>query len=288
MQAETWYQPSAQTPRRSLGKVFRLGLRYLGLAAIAGVVLFPIYLTLLYSFSGSDLTRGVLAPNPSNLTAKFYGFAWDSQLPRYMLNSAVMSIGITTAQITTSILAAYAFVFLKFPFRRTLFVVFLSTLMIPWEVTVLANYKTTADLGWLNSYQGLIVPFAATAFGTFLLRQAFLAVPGELRDAAALDGYGHMGFLWKVVVPLARPSIAALGVFSFLGAWNQYLWPLLVADKDQYRTVQIGLKALNQANIESFSTVFAGTMIAAIPIILLLIFFQKQIVRGLTAGAVKG
>ena len=127
----------------------------------------------------------------------------------------------------TSVLAAYAFAFLTFPFKRTLFVVCLATLMIPFEVTFITNLDTITSLHWFNSYAGLSVPFLATGFGIFLLRQAFLQIPRDLQEAAQLDGYGHMRFMTRVAVPLARPSLAALAVFSFLGAWNQYLWPLV-------------------------------------------------------------
>jgi len=126
------------------------------------------------------------------------------------------------------------------------------------------------------------------AFGTFLIRQAFLGVPRDLRDAAVVDGYGHWGFLTRVAVPLARPQISALAVFSFLAAWNQYLWPLVVTNDQDFRTVQIGLKSLANANLDQINLVMAGTVIAAVPIFVLLLVFQRQLVRGLTAGAVKG
>jgi sn-glycerol 3-phosphate transport system permease protein len=144
------------------------------------------------------------------------------------------------------------------------------------------------SLGWLDTYQGLAVPFLATGFGAFLLRQAFLQVPRDLQDAAAMDGYGHLRFMVRVAVPLARPAVAALSVFAFLAAWNQYLWPLLVTEDDRLRTVQIGLKQLRQTSLDEANVTFAGAIIAAVPLLVLLIFFQKQLVRGLTAGAVKG
>ena len=121
-----------------------------------------------------------------------------------------------------------------------------------------------------------------------MIRQAFLNVPSDLRDATALDGYGHGGFLWHVAIPLARPAIAGLAVFSFLNAWNEYLWPLLVTDRPTVRTIQIGLKSLNSTNVDELNLVMAGTLIAALPIALVLVVFQRHLVRGLTAGAVKG
>ena len=160
--------------------------------------------------------------------------------------------------------------------------------MIPFEVTLITNVDTVNSLGWYNTFQGLTVPFLATGFGTFLLRQAFLQIPRDLREAAALDGYGHWRFMLRVAVPLARPVVAALAVFSFLGAWNQYLWPLVVTgDNNNIRTVQIGLKALQGTQIQDLNVTLAGTIIAVAPLFILLIVFQKQLVRSLTAGAVK-
>jgi ABC-type glycerol-3-phosphate transport system permease component len=206
----------------------------------------------------------------------------------YLKNSFIVTFVITTGQVVTAILAGYAFAFLDFPFKRTLFVVFLATLMVPFEVTIVTNVATISDLGWYNTYAGLAVPFLATGFGAFLMRQAFLTLPHDLRDAAALDGYGHWRFLWRVAVPLARPAVGALTVFAFLAAWNQYLWPLLITKDDKLRTVQIGLKQLQSVSIDQINITFAGAVIAVVPLVILLLFFQKQLVRGLTAGAVKG
>jgi len=160
--------------------------------------------------------------------------------------------------------------------------------MVPFEVTIVTNVTTVAELGWTNSYAGLAVPFLATGFGAFLMRQSFLTLPGDLRDAASLDGYGHWRFMTRVAVPLARPAVAALTVFAFLAAWNQYLWPLLVTKDDEYRTVQIGLKQLQGVAIDQLNVTFAGAVIAVIPLVVLLLGFQRHLVRGLTAGAVKG
>ena len=195
---------------------------------------------------------------------------------------------IVVVEVGLSITAAYAFAFLEFPFKRTLFTIFLATLMIPFEVTIATNLDTVVKLNAYNTYVGLAMPFLATGFGAFLLRQSFLQLPKDLKDAAALDGYGHIRFLTRVVIPLARPGIAALTVFAFLSAWNQYLWPLLVTKDQRLRTVQIGLGFLRAQQIDQVNVTFAGTVIAVIPLFLLLVIFQKQLVRGLTAGAVKG
>jgi sn-glycerol 3-phosphate transport system permease protein len=264
--------------------------RYTLLTVLAVIVLFPIYITVVNSLLPPvDITHQPPKLFPSHPQWSSYSDAWSAgHMGTYLKNSFIVTFVITVGQVLTAILAGYAFAFLRFPFKRTLFVVFLATLMVPFEVTIVTNVSTISDLGWYNTYAGLAVPFLATGFGAFLMRQAFLTMPGELRDAAALDGYGHWRFLWRVAVPLARPAVAALTVFAFLAAWNQCLWPLLITKDDELRTVQIGLKQLQSVSIDQINITFAGAVIAVIPLVLLLSFFQKPLVRGLTAGAVKG
>jgi sn-glycerol 3-phosphate transport system permease protein len=272
--------------RRIIGKA----LRYLLLTVLAIVIIFPLYMTVVNSLlKPSQIAARPPSFFPTDPQWNTYSEAWDAgHMGRYLVNSAIVTLIITIGQVVTAILAAYAFAFLEFPFKRTLFLVFLSTLMVPFEVTIVTNLATINDLGWYDSYQGLAVPFLATGFGAFLIRQAFLQVPRDLQDAAALDGFGHWKFMTRVAVPLARPAVAALTVFAFLGAWNQYLWPLLVTDDEKYRTVQVGLKQLRATSLNDVNITFAGVIIAALPLVILLLFFQKQLVRGLTAGAVKG
>ena len=289
---ESTTTPADQVSRRAGRGVraLKLSLRYVVLTILGFIVLFPILITLL----NSVLTPTEIASRPPDFWPNepqwhTYGDAWDAgHMATYLRNSFIVTSIIVIGQVVTAILAAYAFAFLEFPLKRTLFVLFLTTLMIPFEVTIVANLSTINTLNWFDTYQGLAVPFLATGFGAFLLRQAFLQVPRDLQDAAALDGYGHWRFMARVAVPLSRPTIAALTVFAFLSAWNQYLWPLLVTDDNQYRTVQIGLKQLRGTQLDEFNVTFAGVIIAAVPLLILLIFFQKQLVRGLTAGAVKG
>ena len=164
-----------------------------------------------------------------------------------------------------------------------------ATMLVPTEVTVLVNQRTADSLGWMNSYQGLIVPSLASAFGVFLVRQVFMQLPNELREAAALDGVGHTRFLWEVAAPLSRPTLGALALFTFLGTWNAYLWPSQVIRGDlAHETVQIGLERLRNNDIDKVNLVTGGLVIAALPIFIMLVTFQRQLVRGLTAGAVKG
>jgi sn-glycerol 3-phosphate transport system permease protein len=267
----------------------RIG-RYALLTVLAAVVLFPIYITIVNSLlTPAEITSQPPKFFPGDPQWDSYRTAWNvGDMGLYLKNSFIVTFVITIGQVVTAVLAGYAFAFLDFPLKRTMFVVFLATLMVPFEVTIVTNVTTISDLGWSNSYQGLAVPFLATGFGAFLMRQAFLTLPHDLRDAAALDGYGHWRFLLRVAVPLARPAVAALSVFAFLGAWNQYLWPLLITKDNEYRTVQIGLKQLQGVSIDQLNVTFAGAIIAVVPLVILLLVFQKQLVRGLTAGAVKG
>ncbi len=271
-------------------RAWRLVGRYALLSFLAFVVLFPIYITVVNSLlPAPQIAAQPPKFFPSHPVWSTYQKAWvGGHFGRYLLNSAVVTTIIVVGQLLTAILAGYAFAFLRFPLKRFLFVAFLATLMIPFEVTVVQNLTTVVDLGIYNTYAGLAVPFLATGFGAFLMRQAFLGVPQDLEDAAALDGFGRWRFLWRVAVPLSRPAIAALGVFAFLTAWNQYLWPLLVTKDDHLRTVQIGLRQLRNTSLDQVNVTFAGVIIAVIPLAILLLVFQKQLIRGLTAGAVKG
>jgi len=282
--------PSPSPPPRRRHRRFRLAVRYVLLSIGAVVVLFPIYMAVVNSL----LAPSQIAHQPPPLFPVHpqwgsYRKAWsEGDLGVYLRNSAFQTSVIVVGQLVTSVLAAFAFAFLEFPFKRTLFFVFLMTLMIPFEVTIATNLSTVSSLGWFNTFPGLTIPFLATGFGTFLLRQAFLQIPRDLREAAQLDGYGNLRFLWSVAIPLARPALAALGVFSFLGAWNQYLWPLLVTGNDNsVRTVQIGLKQLINTQLDQINVSLAGTVIAVVPLLILLVVFQKQLVRSLTSGAVK-
>jgi sn-glycerol 3-phosphate transport system permease protein len=201
--------------------------RYALLLLVTFIVVFPLYTTLIASLKpGDEVLVNPLVPTAFTLDVLVD--AWnEGRLGRYLFNSFVVALLVTVAQIVTSVLAAYAFAILEFPGKRVLFLVFVATLLVPLEATLVVNLQTVDSLGWLNTYQGLAVPFLATAFGIFLMRQVLLTLPRDLRDAAAIDGVGHLGFLRHVAVPLVRPTIGALALFSFLATWNQYLWPTL-------------------------------------------------------------
>jgi sn-glycerol 3-phosphate transport system permease protein len=266
----------------------RLVGRYTLLGIVTFVVLFPVYTTVI----GALKPAGKLLDNPllpDAFTLDNFRDAWtDGRMGRYLVNSFIVAVLITVGQVVTSMLSGYAFAMLEFPGRNLLFVLFLATMLVPVEATMVVNRRTVGSLDWLNTYQGLAIPFAATAFGMFLVRQALLTMPRDLRDAARIDGAGHLSFIWHVAVPLLRPTLGVLALVTFMSAWNMYLWPNLITTEAEMNTVQSGLRSLREGAIQQPNLVMAGTIIAAIPIVIALLIFQKALVRGLTAGAVKG
>ncbi len=217
---------------------------------------------------------------------------WTRSWGRYELGAAmgrslVMAVLITVLQVVTSITSAYAFVFLRFPFKRVIFALFMATLLLPLEVTLVGNLALVRQLQWTNTLQALVLPFGATALGTFLIRQGFRGLPSEIQDATRLDGYGHVSFLTRFAVPLTRPVIASFTVISALQAWNQYLWPRAVISQNQFNTLQIQLRFVSAGEVANANQAIAAALVASVPVAILLIAFQRQIIRGLTAGAVK-
>ncbi len=265
-------------------------LLYFVLLIASCLILFP----LLYTLSSSFMTNGESATYPPRMLPSHLN--WDNYLNviqtipvmRFIGNSFIVSSLIMLGQIITASTAAYAFAFLRFPGKTFLFALFLATMMIPWEVIMIPNYLTIKNWNLLDSYTGLIIPFVASAFGTFLLRQSFLQLPGELFEAARIDGCGHIRIFLSLVLPLSTPAIATLGVYSFLNHWNMYLWPLLITNKEEMRTVQIGISMLQFEEMTSWNLVLAGVVTVLIPSLLLLVLGLKPLVRGITAGALKG
>ena len=263
---------------------------YIVLIVVAIGVLFPIWTAINISFlNDSQVAQYPPQLVPTRFSLVNYTRALEqAPLLRYLFNSVAQSTLVMLGQLVTACLAAYAFAFIDFRWRNVLFLVFLATLMIPWEATIIPNYLLIKKLKWDNTFQGLAVPFMATGFGTFLLRQFFLKIPKELHDAAVMDGCGSFRFLITIVLPLARPALGTLAVYSFLQTYNQYLWPLLITNDQTMRTVQIGIALLQDEERFMFNTVMAGVVFVLLPTFILFIFSNRQLIRGLTAGAVKG
>lgn len=228
---------------------------------------------------------------PSEWSVQNYINAWQSTpFGRYLLNSVVQSGIITIGQVLFSVLAAYAFSILDFPGRNMVFYLVLGSLMIPFELVFIPSFQIISALGWGNTYAGLTVPFLASAFGVFMLRQFFLTVPKELNDAARIDGAGNWRYLWQILVPLSKGSIGAFAIFAFLSAWNQYLWPLIITSSREMRTLQIGIRYF-MSTVErgaDWGAVMAGSMIALFPALAVFLLAQRQLVKGIAMTGLKG
>jgi sn-glycerol 3-phosphate transport system permease protein len=263
---------------------------YLIMTLVSVVVLFPVWMTIVRALSlPIPYLQAGLPVYPVEAQWDVFRQAWvEGDLSRAFMISLVVTLVITVAQLVTSVLAAYSFAFLRYPLKGLLFALTVATLLLPIEVTLVVNTRTIRSWDWLNSIQGLSAPFLATAFGIFLIRQSFLGIPRDLRDAAAIEGYSHWRFMWRVAVPVCRPTVASFALIALLGAWGQYTWPRLAVTDTAWEPLQTRLASLAVQNIDRSNIGFAGALIAAVPIVVLLIVFQRQLIRGLTAGAVKG
>lgn len=252
------------------------------------ILSFPVIFSLLISFGDNqDITNGDYIP--SDFSLENYSRVFERMpLLKYILNSFINS-GITTiSQIFIGILAAYFFVFIDFKGKNFLFVMFMMVMMIPSEVLIVRNFKTIRDLGLMNSFAGLALPNLASTFGIFLLRQNMLQIPHELKEAASISGVGDFYFLRKVVLPMSKNAIFTLGIYSFLTSWNAYLWPLVSTTDDTVKTAQLGLRDLNSADVlTDFSMIAAGSIIVAIPTLLIIFFGQSKLEEGLNRGSIK-
>ena len=206
----------------------------------------------------------------------------------YLKNSAVVCLVCIFAQIIISCLAAYGFVFFKFPGKNLLFTLILITTMIPGEVVVITNYVTIQNMKLVDTYLGLVLPSLISGTAIFLMRQYFMTLPKDYKEAAVLDGCGDMGFLFRIAVPLSIPTIFSLAIYLFVQIYNQYFWPMLVTSEDEMRTIQIGISYLVTADVVNYGHILAGAVIAIVPSVLIYIFGQDYIIKGMTSGGLKG
>ena len=207
---------------------------------------------------------------------------------RFYLNSFIVAVAVTLLTILTSSLAAYAFARLRFRGRDTLFLVYLATLMIPFTVLLIPNFILVRQFGWYDSYQALILPPAFSAFATFLLRQYFRGIPQELDDAARIDGASSLRIWWQIIMPNSAPAIAALAIFIFLGNWNEFLWPLVVTNSPEMRTIPVGLSTFQgQFNVR-WELLMAAAVVAMLPIIVVYMLAQQWFIKGITITGIGG
>jgi multiple sugar transport system permease protein len=231
-------------------------------------------------------------PHPFTLQA--YREVFALPFPRYLLNSVIVSVSIVGLNVVFATSAAYAFAKLRFPGRNALFFILLLTLMVPFQVNLIPLYRIMVGLHTMwpaigaNTYFGLIAPSAVQVFGIFLMRQFIAAIPNAILESARLDGASEWRILRSIIFPLAGPAIATLAIFTFVTAWNDFLWPLIVTNTDSMRTLPVGLATLARKNTMNWSSTMAGAVITVIPMLMVFGVLQRRFIEGLTAGAVKG
>lgn len=275
----------------SAARKVRSGVSHTLLVIVTIVFLGPLVYAVSTSLKPAD---EVFTPTPhlfgSEIRWKNYADAFTfAPFDRYFLNSLFVAVAGTLVVVAASSLSAYAFARLKFRGREQLFVLFLGTLMVPQEVLIVPMYWLMQSLGWVDSYWALILPWAFTAFGTFLLRQFFLTVPAELEEAARVDGCGPFGSFFRIMLPLARPAIAVLTVFTFISFWGSFLWPLIIINSVEDKgTVPLGLAQFVGQQGTQWNLMMAASIMAMIPTVLLVVLLQKHLVRGLLVTGLGG
>jgi multiple sugar transport system permease protein len=266
--------------------------RYLLMALIVGLMVLPFIWMLSTSLKEQQYilqTTPELIPNP--LTFSSYSLLAERiDLTRTFFNSIFVAVVGTTGQIIVAAMAAYAFSRLEWRGRNTVFMLYLATMMVPTVVLVVPQFILVRQLGWMNTYAALIVPGLFSAFGTFLLRQQLLTIPKDFEEAAFVDGANHFTIFWQIILPLSRPALATLAVFSFMGYWNNYLYPLFVARQAQVMTLPIALATLQAGPraLTEWNLVMAGSVITVLPILIAYLLAQRWFVRGVISSGIKG
>lgn len=270
-------------------------LTYAGLTLVAFIMVIPF----LWMLSTSFKTPAATFVYPPQWVST--PIVWQNYLDviqvmpfgRYLMNSAVVSISVTVLQLVVASLAAYAFARMRFPGRDALFLAYLATLMVPLQVTLIPNFLIVKSLGWIDTFQGLIIPQVfggspSSAFATFMLRQFFMGIPRELVEAARIDGASSFGIYRRIILPLSGPVLATLSVFTFTGQWNNFLWPLIVSNSDLTRTLTVGLRALVGEFTVEYQLLMAGTVISLVPMVIAFLVLQRYFVRGIALTGLGG
>ena len=259
-------------------------------AALAVMSLMPLYWMVVTAFKQPTLVMKMppeWLPKPLSL-ANFRDLLARQLLGRWTLNSAIVATAVTGAQLFVASLAGYAFAKKEFAGRNVLFWLYVGSMMIPGQVTLIPRYILMSKLRFINTYWGLKLPSIAAPFGVFLMKQFMQTLPGEIIDAGKIDGASEFGIYTRLVLPLSKPALAVLGIFTFVSEWNDFLWPLVITNSSQMRTLQVGLAMLQEEVPMAFGLLMAGATYAAIPITIVFLIFQRYFLTGLTVGALKG
>lgn len=271
--------------RLTIGRVLLHVFLYGG----AFLTVLPFLWMILTSFKElSDILRYPPMIFPEELHFENYSNALTAApFDRFYFNSLFVASAATVGQLITCSLAAYAFARLKFWGRDILFLIFLGTMMIPNQVTMIPSFMILHWFGWIDTYYALIVPGLASAFGTFLLRQFFLTIPRELEDAAMIDGCSRFGVLWRIILPLSGPALATLAIFTFMYFFNDFLWVLIVTNSDEMRTVQLGLAIFRDRYTTEWDKLMAGSVMATLPVLIAFLLGQKYFIKGIALSGLK-
>lgn len=258
---------------------------YSFLVLYAIVTLIPFLWALSSSFKTlEEIVSGGISFLPKEFTLENYKqiFIQEELFPRWLFNSVVIAVSVTMLNILFNSMAGYALARLSFPGKKSLFIMILAVLMIPVQVTMIPNYLILKELGWLNSYQGMIVPTMVNATFIFMMRQFFINFPKELEEAAALDGLGRIGTFFRIVLPLAKPAMAAQAIFVFMGAWNDFLRPLIILSDPQLFTLPLGLNSFKGQYISYWNYIMAASMVFTLPVLVIYAFFNRYFIKGIT------
>ncbi len=270
---------------------FKIILTYIVLIAISILILFPLFWLLSTAFKSPTENLFEFPPQlfPQKPTFNNFVQVWQTNpFGRYLLNSTIVASLTVSFNLLFCALAAYPLARLNFRGRDWVFTAIVATLLIPFQIVMIPLYVLTVQLGLRNSYLGIILPNLASAFGIFLLRQAFQGVPKELEEAARIDGCSELGIWWNIMLPSIRPALVTLGIFVFIGAWSDFLWPLLILDQPEYYTLPLGVAQLASTFSLDWRLIAAGSVISIVPILLLFLWVQRYIVPTDTATGVKG
>jgi multiple sugar transport system permease protein/sn-glycerol 3-phosphate transport system permease protein len=280
-----------QLPRITIHKLLRQAGIYTLVIIGALFIGFPFFQMIMTSFKDiGEVYRSPMVIFPSEWRWQNYVDAFTLvPMGRFAINSVIYTITITVGELLMGITAGYAFARLRFPFREKLFFIILITFMIPGQITLIPRFIMLADLKWMDTYQGLIIPQISSAFGLFLLRQNFKSLPQEIFDAATIDGAGHLRKMFSVALPMSKPILWTVTLLAAISHWNDYQWPLIVTNTPEMRTLPLGIQLLRSVmDLVHWNLVMAGATIVVIPILILFILAQKQFIEGAISGALKG
>ncbi|XCB30575.1 carbohydrate ABC transporter permease [Arcanobacterium hippocoleae] len=264
---------------------------YIAMLIALMLILIPIYWIVIASFKtqGDIYTSpATYWPNPWTLE-NYQTVREDLAFGAYLRNSIIITVFLSTVKIIFGVASAYALALLRFPGRNLVFMLIIASLMVPNQITLISNYSLIANLGLRNTFIGIILPLAGTAFGTFLMRNHFLSLPKEVIESARMDGAGPLKLLFRIVLPMSWSTLSAFALITIVNDWNEYLWPFLMSDDETTAPLQIGLTFLqNNEGLTNWGPVMAGTVLAVIPVLIVFLLLQKNMIKGLTSGAVKG